>query len=351
MQTFILTLKLTILSLFTTVILISCSSNAQPNVTAPASVQKLPVDIVVVHATQVEQPEVVAGSLIPNREVEIMSEINKKITHVFFQDGSYVEQGQTLYKLDDTDIHAKMKQLQVELNLAQINEKRLNALLLTETVRQEEYDVALAKVQSLEAAMQAFRVELSKTIIRAPFNGKIGITKVHTGALVSPGMPMVVLQDQSVVKLLFAVSEKYLQTVKPGNAIEFSVAGRKEKFKAVVTATEPGIDVNSRSITLVAVAKNQAALLKPGMSVTISFNTANTDQKGILLPTEALIPGSGGYAVFTVKDGLAKITPVTIINRDEINALIDSGLQSGDTVMVSNILRAADGTPVSVAIK
>ena len=67
-----------------------------------------------------------------------------------------------------------------------------------------------------------------------------------------------------------------------------------------------------------------------------------------MLPTESLMPGAQGYSVFVVKNGTAKITPVTIGNRTETEALITAGLNDGDTVMISNILRSGDGTPVQV---
>ncbi len=84
------------------------------------------------------------------------------------------------------------------------------------------------------------------------------------------------------------------------------------------------------------------------MSAKVYFNTSADNEKGIMIPTEALIPGENGYSVFVVKNGLAKITPVTLNNRNEHEAQIGSGINNGDTVMVSNLLRAADGVPVTI---
>ena len=84
------------------------------------------------------------------------------------------------------------------------------------------------------------------------------------------------------------------------------------------------------------------------MSARIYLSTVSDDAKGITLPTESLIPSAQGYSVFTVKNGLAKMTSVTLGNRNESEALITSGLNDGDTVMVSNILRSGDGTPVQI---
>jgi len=338
---------------YITILIVACTSNAadsekdkQP-VPAPAP---LPVDVVVVAAKQADDAEVLPGSIVPYREVTIMSELSKKVVAVAFKDGSQVAAGQLLYKLNDADIRARIRQLQADLRLAAINESRLKALLQTEAVRQEEYDAALAKLQTLKATEDLLQVELSKTSIRAPFSGRAGISKVQIGALVSPGLPLVSLQEQGTVKIQFTVSERYLPLVRPGSKIQFSTA-LTERTDATVFASEPSLDQASRDITVQAVASNAAGKLRPGMSAKVFFKTAAETEKRVVLPTQALIPGGNGYNVFVVKGGVAKMTPVTIGNRDEDEATIQSGLQNGDTVMISNILRAMNGTPVSIITK
>ncbi|HEY0678188.1 MAG TPA: efflux RND transporter periplasmic adaptor subunit, partial [Chitinophagaceae bacterium] len=293
------------------------------------------------------QEESLAGSISSSRDITITSEIARKVKYVAFKDGSFVNKGQLLYKLDDADIHARIKQLQAELKLARTNEQRMASLLKTETIRQSEYDETHMRLQSLEAEQDGLFVALSKTEIRAPFSGIIGITKVYTGAFVTPGTPMVQLQDQSSVKINFSVSEKYLPLVKLGNNVKFTTEVYKDTFIAAISATEPGIQSDDRSFPLQAVASNAGKLFKPGMSARVMFNTA-LHSTGMTIPTDALIPSGNGYSVFVVKNGEATITPVVINNRNENDAIITSGLKEGDTVMVSNILRAANGMRVQV---
>lgn len=329
--------------------LLGCSTQAADNKSeSPASQSKLPVDAKVVAYSTLTQEESVAGSILPNREVQITSELSKKVASVNFADGSYVSKGQLLYKLEDAEIRARLKQSHAELSMAKLNESRLAKLLKSESVRQEEYDVALSKLQSLEASEELLQVELAKTSITAPFSGVVGITKVEVGAIATPGLPLVIIQEQRMVKVQFTVSEKYLSQLKKGNKIHFVLANGSERFSAKISATESGIDMQSRTITVHALTSNTNGTLKPGMSARVYFSTVSSDAKGLTLPTEALIPSAQGYSVFVVKNGSAKITPVTIGNRDEAEALITSGLNNGDTVMISNILRSGDGTPVEV---
>lgn len=344
-------IKTTITMLAIVFAAIACSSKASGNKESkqPAPVaQALPVDVKVVNASSVAQSEVVAGSIIANRTVDITGELPKKISMIFFRDGSYVEAGQVLYKLYDSDIKARIKQLDADLHLASINEKRLSELLKTESVRREEYDIAFARLQSLLAQKELLEVELSKTIIKAPFSGIIGISKAFTGSFVTPGTPLVSLVEQQILKIQFNVSEKYLPVIKTGSKIYFSTELNNEMTSAIVVSTDASLDAQSRNIIVQAQFTNTGNKFRPGMSARVSFSTSIKNEQQITVPTEALIPGGNGYSVFIVKNGAAKLTPVTIGNRNESEVYIKSGLQPGDTVMVSNTLRAADGAPVAV---
>ena len=342
--------KMAIGATLISVVAISCSSSAANDSQKPGGAvsDRLPVDVKVVEAEFLEEKEIVAGSLVPNREVVVMSEVPKKIVSVFFKDGSIVSRGQVLYKMDDADIRARINQLGADLSLARINERRMHELLKTETVRQEEYDVAFAKLKTLEASRDLLYVELSKTSIRAPFSGRIGISKVQVGAFVSPGIELVNIQEQGSVKVQFSLSEKYLPVIRTGAKIQFSTELDKTLHTATVVATEPGVDLESRNVTVQAIANNSSGVLKPGMSVKVNFNTNSSDHKAFLVPSQALIPNGKGYSVFVVKQGAAKMMTVNISNRNEDEATISSGLSDGDTVMISNILRAMDGTPVQI---
>ena len=333
----------------TSIAIVACSTQAADNAgQSSAQSNKLPVDAKIVKAQPLSQEESVAGSVLANKEITIASEVSKRLLSIHFKEGGRVSKGQLLYKLDDSEIRARLKQIQAEVSLAKLSESRLSKLLKSESIRQEEYDVALTKLQSLQASEELLLLELEKTNVTAPFSGMVGITNAEVGTLVNIGQPLVRLQEQSTVKIQFTVSERYIQYIKVGKKISFSVLGATEKQIARISATESGIDNESRTITVHAISPNTNNKLTPGMSARVYFSTAADDAMGMTLPTEALIPSAQGYSVFTVKNGAAKITPVTVGNRTEADALITSGLTDGDTVMISNTLRSGDGTPVQV---
>ncbi|QQT26900.1 efflux RND transporter periplasmic adaptor subunit [Sphingobacterium spiritivorum] len=344
--------KLGILVSLLSILFTACESKPKKEeAAAPAAAGKLPVDVIVAQEQELDQQEIFVGTLMPYREIAVVSETAQKITKVAFKDGSYVSQGAVLYTLNDSDIRSQIRKVDAELKFARLTKDRMTNLLKTETVKQQEYDEALMRLSSLEAQQEYLRTELAKTVICAPFSGKVGITKVHLGAYVSPGTLLVDLQDQSNLKINFRLPERYLPLIKTGTAIQFSTGLSEEQYNASITATEPELDAEGRSLQVQAIIRNNGEKFRAGQSVRVYFSTEQKGKTGVMIPTEALMPGEKGYNAFVIKGGVAKPVPVLVSNRTEAEAIITSGIQSGDSVVVSNMLRVADGTPVQAVVK
>jgi len=343
--------KLGILIPLVSILLTACQNKPKEEAVAAAVTAKLPVDIIVAQEKTLDQQEIFVGTIMPHREVAIVSETAQKITKVAFKDGSYVSQGAILYTLNDADIRSRLRQVQAELKLARLNNDRMTNLLKTETIKQQEYDEALMRLNSLEAQQDYLQTELAKTVIRAPFSGKIGISQVHLGAYVSPGTSLVNLQDQSSIKINFTLPERYLSLITTGTPIKFNTGQSEEQYSASITATEPGLDTQGRSLQVQATTNNTSGKFRAGQSVKVYFGTEQKGTTGVMIPTEALMPGEKGYNAFIIKGGVAKPIPVTISNRTETEAIITSGIKSGDSIIVSNMLRIGDGTPVQAVVK
>lgn len=334
------------------ILLIACESKLEKQTgetaTANPDASKLPVDIIIAQEQLLNHEEAVVGTMMSNREVSIVSELPQKITKVAFKDGTYVSQGAVLYTLNDGDIRSRLKQVGAELELAQLNKERMGNLLKTETVRQQEYDEAYMRFRSLEAQQDLLHVQLAKTVIRAPFSGKIGISKVYLGAYVTPGAELVMLQDQSNIKINFSVPEKYLPLIQIGDKVRFTSELSDQEHVAIISATEPGLNAQGRSLQVQAITNNDSGHFRAGLSAKVYFSVTSKGAKGILVPTEALAPGEKGYTVFVIKNGVAKPVDVTISNRTETDAVLTSGITKNDSIIVSNMLRLGDGTPVKV---
>ena len=134
-------------------------------------------------------------------------------------------------------------------------------------------------------------------------------------------------------------------------SVKFSTGLSEERYNANISATEPGLDTQGRSLEVQAITSNNGSKFRPGQSVRVYFSTEQKGTTGIMIPTEALKKKKKGYNAFLIKGGIAKPVPVSISNRTETEAIITSGIKSGDSIIVSNMLRLADGTPVQAVVK
>ncbi|GAB3889406.1 efflux RND transporter periplasmic adaptor subunit [Spirosoma agri] len=316
--------------------------------TAAATESKVATDVFVVKRETVTDELQTTGTIAANQEVDLVSEVARKLVRAYAREGSYVGQGTLLFKLDDADLLAKKRKIALQEKLAKLDEKRFRELLSTEAVNQQEYDKILTNLNVLEAELAMVDVELAKTEIRAPFAGRLGLKRVDVGAYVTPATVLSSFDDVSRVEVNFTIPEKYASDVRPGQSIRFMTENSNRPFVGNVTATEPKLEANTRSLLVKAVSDNRSGKLVPGSSARISF-ALHVAQDGILIPTEALIPNAKGYSLFRLNHGKAERRDVKTGSRTKGTVQILDGLSIGDTVLTTNLLRLDTGVPVTAS--
>ncbi|MFD1629517.1 efflux RND transporter periplasmic adaptor subunit [Pseudopedobacter beijingensis] len=291
----------------------------------------------------------VSGTIEPNEQVKLRSEISGLVREINFAEGTTVQKGAVLIKIDDRELKAQLEQALTKENLASEVEDRASKLLKSEAISQEEYDNSLAELKSLKAQTQLIRAQLSKTEIRAPFSGKIGLRSVSAGAYITPTSDIANLVSVNPVKLNFSIPEKYARRVKAGTHLSFSVAGNSRLFTATIYAIEPAIDINTRTLLLRAKAENESGELLPGTFANIQL-PLETINDAILVPSEAIVPVLKGKQVYKVENGRTKAVDVYTDIRTDKEVLITSGLHKGDTVLISGLMSMAPDQEVKVKI-
>ncbi len=311
----------------------------------PTPAASIPSDIYVVKNKVVEDELQTTGTLQARQEVDLVSEIAKKVTKIYAKEGSFVRKGALLFKLDDADLQARKKTLLLHAHLAALEEKRFSELRTTEAVNQQEYDKISSQLNVLNAELEELEVQIAKTSITAPFSGKLGLKKIDIGTYVTPAYLLASIQDVSAMEILFTVPEKYASIIKPGQKISFSTENVDHPLAASIIATEVGTDLSTRSLKVLALAENSKGLLIPGTSATIHLALSKIEN-GMVVPTQALIPNADGYTILVLKNGIAEARKVKTGNRTKGNVHIYDGLQDGDSVITTNILRIGPGVAV-----
>ena len=314
-----------------------------------AAVPGTPVDAVILTSSESKEVLDINATLVANQEVDIVSEMTRKIVNVHVREGSKVKKGTLLFRLDDADLQAQLEKLKQQEKLALLNEQRLKDLLSHDAIAQQDYDEVSTNLSVLQAQLQELRVAIDKTRITAPFDGQIGMINVHPGSIVSTNTVLTDIEDNRIIKIEFSVPERFAGLISVGSEITFTTtAATDKKYKAKISAVSARLNENTRSLLVRASTQNVNGELFPGQSarVTLAFNSS---PNALSVSANALIPSSAGYTVFVARKGVAQAVPVEIGQRNSSTIQILSGLQKGDTVITSNLLRLGHGAPVAFA--
>jgi membrane fusion protein (multidrug efflux system) len=328
----------------------SCkSTDKKDKKTETAPVKRPPVkaDVFVVAPTLLSQEIEVSGSLAALEEVELHPDVSGRVTAVYFKEGSNVSQGSLLLKLYDGDLQAQLQKLRIQLKTAEQTTARYEALLKIGGVSQQEYDMQLLSVNTIRADMNIVQTSISKTSLRAPFSGKIGITTITKGAFISPQTLIATLRKVSQLKLDFTVPEQYGNKMKNGTAVQFTVEGSGDIFQAVISATENIIAEENRSLRVIANVKHPGNKLLAGAFAKVKVPLGENNN-ALMIPTQSVVPDARNKKVILLKEGMASMEVVTLGYRDSARVEAISGLKAGDTILVTGLLAAKPGTRVMV---
>ncbi len=290
------------------------------------------------------------GSLLPNEEVELRSEVSGRVTHIRFEEGRKVGAGQVLVRINDDDLQAQLRKAEANLKLATDAAGRQQQLLAVKGVSQEAYDATVAQRTGMQAEVDNLRAMIAKTTIRAPFGGTIGLRSISEGGYVSPTATIARLAQTDPMKLDFAVPERYARQIEPGSHVAFTLEADTVTYTAEVYAVEPSVDAGTRTVKVRARTKNPHGRLLPGAFAKVDVKL-ETIPDALTIPAEALIPDIQGQKVMVMKGGKARSVRVDIGIRTENTVQLISNVQPGDTVITSALLAVRDGMAVRPAEK
>lgn len=301
----------------------------------------LAVEVYVVKDLPFAQTVSTVGTLRANESVTLVSELSRRLVKVHVTEGSEVAAEDLLFKLDDSDLVAELGEIDARLELAGSVKQRVANLLPRKAISQQEAENSIAAFDILNAERKIKAVQISKTEIRAPFAGRVGVRQVSEGAFVTPSTPLITLQDISRIKVDFPLPERYSGKVASGQKFTFTVAGNGRSFEGVVTVLEPAIDEATRSLLVRGLCANPQGL-QPGGFAEVTL-TLDGLASGFLVPSQAIVPSAQGHGIYLVENGRAKLQPVEIGARTDERVQILRGVKEGDMVATTNLLRIRPG--------
>ena len=304
------------------------------------------VDVIVASYQSIENHIEVNGTVLPDEYVELRPEISGLLTYLNVKEGSFVKKGTVIARINNADLTSQLGKLKVQLDLAKTTEQRYKKLLDMSGINRADYDVALNQVNNIKADMNLQQVLIGKSVVTAPFSGVVGLRQISPGSYVSNSTVLATLQKIDRLKIDFAVPVEYAGAIKIGEKITIKMdADTSHVQTATIVATEPQANTSTRNMTVRAILENGKA--NAGSFVKVIVNGV-ANNKSIMVPANAIIPEDLSKMLVTVKNGKAVYVKVVTGMRQSDNVEVMSGINIGDSVVVSGVLFTRPNMPVKV---
>lgn len=326
------------------VLLASCGGDVE-QVPQGGPMQAMAVQVHVLRPGVLDNRLTTTGTLLANEEVEIVSELAGRVQALNFNEGGGVAAGQVLVRINDDELQAQLRKAEANLKLAQDDEARKSQLLAVKGISQEQYDAAVTQMAALQADVDDLRARVAKCTIRAPFAGTVGLRMVSEGGYVAPNTRIATLRQTDPIKLEFAVPERHGRELRAGTAVDFFLEGDTARYSAEVYAVDPSVDATTRTVKVRARTRNHGSRLLPGAFAKVDVRLERMND-ALVVPAEALVPDIQGQKVLLMKGGKAVSARVQTGIRTAEEVQLTSGVQPGDTVIVSGLLALKDGASV-----
>ncbi len=328
--------------------------------TVTAKVQPMPVIVEAV------------GTVEPEHSVAVRAQVNGVLEQVLFREGDKVQKGQLLFRIDDRTLRAALDQAkaalardQAQLREAEAQRERLKPLAEREYITRQEYAQALASAEALAASVgvdraqvEAARVQLGYSEIRAPITGRTGSLAVKAGNLVSAAAttPLVVINSIQPVRVAFNIPQAYLEEVRHqagsgGMRVQISrEQGGATVAEGEVVFIDNTVNPETGTVLLKARIPNTDETLWPGEFIAAHL-ILKVEPNAVVVSAAAVRPGQNGSYVFVVEEARARLQPVKVSRQIEDLAVIAEGLEGGEAVITEIPYDLAPGKTVKVVGK
>jgi len=297
------------------------------------------------------------GTLAPVEGVTISADAEGTIVKILVESGTAVKAGDPLVEIDTSVESAQLNASQVRAELAKINIERAKELLENKTLAKSEYDTIEATAKQSLADVAALKAQIDKKLVRAPFDGRIGIRLVNVGQYISKGRALMPLQKLDPIFANFNVPQRQLSSLTIGQKVSVTVdAYRGKVFEGVISAINSEVDSSSRNVSVQATLANAQELLRAGMFAEVEIELPVGEPK-VVLPATAIAYAPYGNSIFIVekmKDpagveylGVRQQVVKLGDTRGDLVA-VEGGVKAGEQVVTAGVFKLRNSAPVQV---
>jgi len=319
-----------------------------------------PINVTVATAKAEVVPNLLTavGDLAAVHQVNVTSDVSGRITEIMFEPGTHVKAGMPLVQLYDAPDQGDLANYKAQVTVAQLSLDRAKQLASRQFGPQATVDSAQAAFDQAQAGVAKTEALIAQKLVRAPFDGELGVRHVEVGQFLTAGTQIVTLTDLSELYANFTVTEKDSGNLKVGQTVRVVVdAYPGRTFEGKITTIEPQIATDTRNIHVQATIANPDHILKPGMFATTTVVLPEKPAV-VTVPETAVDYTLYGDSVFVINekksdDGKSSLTAdrIYVQTGDRINgrAVILKGVKDGDRVAAVGQLKLQSGAAVAIS--
>ena len=297
------------------------------------------------------------GSVLAVQGVTLGAEMSGIVREIGFENGSVAKKGQVLLRLDTTSETAQLTGAQADAELTRLTLARVQSLHAQGANTQADLESARARSVQAEAMAANLRAIIAKKVIRAPFDGRMGLRKVELGQVVSPGNPIASLQSVDPVYVEFLLPQQALSDARLGQKARVRVdVFPQDTWEGVLTTINPEVEVSTRNVRMRATVPNPQGRLLPGMFANVEL-LAEGKKRVVTIPATAVLFAPYGDSVFLLVEGKDATGKPSLVAQQRFVRLgerrgdfveVTSGLTPGETVANNGAFKLRNGATVLV---
>ena len=281
-------------------------------------------------------------------EAEVVAKVGGEVIELLAEEGDLVKSGQVLARLDGDRLRLEAKQARANLSKLEQEHKRNTDLSERGLISADAFENIRYEMESLRAAYNMARLELSYTEIKAPIDGIVADRYVKLGNTINADEPVFHVTDMDPLLGYLHVPEREFRKLRPGQTARISVdALPHESFTGVVARISPTVSPETGTFKVTVEVTDSEGQLKPGMFG--RFNIVfDMREQAMLVPRSAIIIGDLDTVVYVVEDGVAHRRPITTGYTSDDNIEILDGLTGDEEIVIVGQSGLKEGTKISI---